>query len=180
MVSSETYSEVDNNLYHQLRAWANRRHPNEDLHSVTRSYWLVNQSGWVFASRKEDSFHTLRLRKHSETQITRHIKVQSTRSPYDGDLIYWSTRMGRHPQLPKRVASLLKAQKGKCNYCGLFFRDGDKLEIDHTVPKSLGGRDNYENLQLLHRHCHDVKTADDISTVGTQELDMDYLTQNPF
>jgi len=54
------------------------------------------------------------------------------------------------------------------------------MEIDHTVPKSLGGRGNYDNLQLLHRHCHDVKTADDISTVGTQELDVDYLTQNPF
>jgi RNA-directed DNA polymerase len=180
VVSSQTYSEVDNNLYHQLRAWAKRRHPNENLHSVTRNYWLVNQLGWVFASKKEDSHTTVRLRKHSETQINRHLKVQSTRSPYDGDLIYWSTRMGRHPQLPLRVASLLKTQKGKCNYCGLFFRDEDKLEIDHTVPKSLGGRDNYENLQLLHRHCHDVKTADDISTVGTQELDVDYLTQNPF
>jgi RNA-directed DNA polymerase len=88
--------------------------------------------------------------------------------------------MGRHPQLPSRVALLLKAQKGKCNYCGLFFRDGDKLEIDHTVPKSLGGGDNYDNRQLLHRHCHDVKTADDISVVGTQELDVDYLNQNPF
>jgi 5-methylcytosine-specific restriction endonuclease McrA len=71
-------------------------------------------------------------------------------------------------------------QAEKYRRCGLFFRDGDKMEIDHTVPKSLGGRGNYDNLQLLHRHCHDVKTADDISTVGTQELDVDYLTQNPF
>jgi RNA-directed DNA polymerase len=88
--------------------------------------------------------------------------------------------MGKHPQLAKRVASLLKAQKGKCNYCGLFFRDGDKIETDHIVPKSLGGKNNYDNFQLLHRHCHDVKTADDLSAVGIQELDVDYLNKNPF
>jgi RNA-directed DNA polymerase len=42
-----------------------------------------------------------------------------------------------------------------------FFKDGDSLEVDHIIPKSLGGKDMYENLQLLHRHCHDTKTASD-------------------
>ncbi|MCE2673997.1 MAG: HNH endonuclease [Microcystis sp. 53598_E5] len=26
-------------------------------------------------------------------------------------------------------------------------------------PLSLGGKDEYKNLQLLHRHCHDEKSA---------------------
>ncbi|MGB3510118.1 MAG: HNH endonuclease signature motif containing protein [Microcoleaceae cyanobacterium] len=29
------------------------------------------------------------------------------------------------------------------------------------MPKSKGGKDTYSNLQLLHRHCHDSKTASD-------------------
>ncbi|MFO7092648.1 HNH endonuclease, partial [Limnospira platensis] len=35
----------------------------------------------------------------------------------------------------------------------------DLIEIDHIVPRSQGGKDDYKNLQLLHRHCHDDKTA---------------------
>src|SRR5579884_3697556 len=33
------------------------------------------------------------------------------------------------------------------------------LEIDHIVPKSLGGTNTYGNCQVLHRHCHDQRHA---------------------
>jgi 5-methylcytosine-specific restriction endonuclease McrA len=59
------------------------------------------------------------------------------------------------------VAKLLKTQKGKCTHCGLFFREEDVLEVDHIIPESKGGKDEYKNLQILHRHCHDAKTAKD-------------------
>ncbi|MBA3531517.1 MAG: hypothetical protein H0T73_06295, partial [Ardenticatenales bacterium] len=49
--------------------------------------------------------------------IQRHIKVRSTKSPYDGDWLYWSTRLGRHPAIGPRVARLLKQQQGRCAYC---------------------------------------------------------------
>ena len=35
------------------------------------------------------------------------------------------------------------------------------MEIDHIIPKSKGGKKEYKNLQLLHRHCHDDKTTRD-------------------
>ena len=108
----------------------------------------------------------MRLKKHSETPIGRHIKVQGNRSPYDGDFLYWSTRMGKHPEISTRVTTLLKKQKGKCAHCKLFFRDGELIETDHKRPKSQGGRDSYAHLQLLHRHCHDVKTANDDKAGG--------------
>lgn len=71
--------------------------------------------------------------------------------------------MGTHPQMPKTKAKLLKQQKGKCSHCGLYFCEGDVLEEDHIIPRTKGGRNEYKNLQLLHRHCHDEKTAIDIS-----------------
>ncbi|MFL9453707.1 HNH endonuclease [Tolypothrix bouteillei VB521301_2] len=74
--------------------------------------------------------------------------------------------MGAHPEMPKRVATLLKQQKGKCAHCGLYFREEDVMEIDHKIPLSKGGKDEYKNLQLLHRHCHDIKTAEDGSVGG--------------
>ncbi|MCC5601749.1 HNH endonuclease [Nostoc favosum] len=35
------------------------------------------------------------------------------------------------------------------------------MEEDHIIPRALGGKDEYNNLQLLHRHCHDEKTFND-------------------
>lgn len=87
--------------------------------------------------------------------------MQGVRSPYDGDWIYWSLRIGKHPEIDARTATFLKRQKGKCAHCGLFFSDGDLLETGHITPKKEGGKDTYDNLQLLHRHCHDTKTAND-------------------
>ena len=99
--------------------------------------------------------------EHDQTPIKRHVKVQGDRSPFDGYWTYWNSRLGRHPEISIRVAKLLKKQQGKCWGCGLNFKDGDKLEIDHIIAKKEGGKDVYNNLQLLHRHCHDEKTARD-------------------
>jgi hypothetical protein len=49
----------------------------------------------------------------------------------------------------------------------LFFKDEDVMEIDHIIPKSKSGSDEHKNLQLLHRHCHDHKTAND-GSLGNQ------------
>ncbi len=76
--------------------------------------------------------------------------------------------MGKNPEMPTKVAKLLKAQKGKCNHCGLYFLQNDVMEVDHIIPKSKGGLDEYKNLQLLHRHCHDEKTARD-GSYGTHD-----------
>jgi RNA-directed DNA polymerase len=105
----------------------------------------------------------LYLIKHGQIKIVRHEKVNGEASPLDGNWLYWATRVGKHPELPNRVAWLLKRQEGKCSYCKLFFKDEDLMEIDHIIPKSLGGLDIKQNLQLLHRHCHDLKTQKDES-----------------
>ncbi len=48
-----------------------------------------------------------------------------------------------------------------CLCCGLNFRHEDLIDIDRIIPKSKGGKNQYDNLQALHRHCHDIKTASD-------------------
>ncbi len=126
---------------------------------MVKKYWqTVGGSNWVFATRSEGK-NPIRLLKHSAIEIKRHVKVKGESSPYDGNLVYWSSRMGNNPEMPKRVSTLLKKQKGKCAQCGLTFREGDVMEVDHRIPKSQGGKDSYDNWDLLHRHCHDTKTA---------------------
>lgn len=150
--SKSTYSSMDNLMYHKLRAWARRRHPNKNRHWIAHKYWLIGTGeGWVFASRNDQ--HPMRLFQHARTPIKRHIKVQGSRSPYDGDWIYWSCRMGHHPAVTLRVARLLKRQAGQCAHCGLYFFADDLMEVHH-MDKNQNNHKQV-NLALTHRHCHD-------------------------
>jgi RNA-directed DNA polymerase len=158
--ASRTFDKMTYLTYQKLRYWAKRRHPNWPMKRIVREYWRLEKGQWDFAPRKGH-----RLYEHRRTHIIRHAKVKGAKSPYDGDWTYWATRLGRHPELPKRVATLLHRQEGKCPWCGLYFKNDDEPEIDHILPKSQGGMDAYANWQLLHRHCHDQKTARDNLTV---------------
>lgn len=156
--SKEIFSTLDHEIFVKLKSWAQRRHPNKTGYWVSNRYWhTIGNNNWVFGYAKGEEI--IRLQSYSSVPIKRHTKVKGKASPFDGDLIYWSTRLGKHPEMPLRKAKLLKRQKGKCLHCGLYFKDGDLLEIDHIHPKAKGGKDCYENWQLLHRHCHDEKTA---------------------
>jgi RNA-directed DNA polymerase len=158
-VSSVIFQKLDCLMYQKLSAWANRRHPSKGREWVAKKYWqTIGESNWNFATKGKVP---LRLLGHDEIPIIRHVKVKCEASPYDGNLVYWSSRLGNNPEMPTRVSKLLKRQKGKCAYCDMFFIENVVLEIDHRIPISQGGKDSYDNWQLLHRHCHDTKTTSD-------------------
>lgn len=159
--SKETFSHCDHILYLQLKRWAERRHPMKSKKWVKNKYWHTEKDrNWVFGV-KESGEIIFSLTEHNETPIVRHTKVKGNLSPFDGDFLYWSSRRGKYPGTPSSTAKMLKSQKGKCNYCGLYFKEEDLIEKDHIIPTSKGGKDTYKNLQLLHRHCHDKKSRTD-------------------
>jgi RNA-directed DNA polymerase len=163
----KAFANVDHQMFQMLLRWAKRRHRNKPMKWIVRKYWRFQDKGkWDFAPPEGK-----RLSQHREKTIEEHIKVKGNRSPFDGDWVYWATRMGKHPELSRKEATLLKRQHGRCNFCGLYFKDGDLWEIDHITPKVFGGKEEYKNLQLLHRHCHDQKTSRDGSAglQGTQD-----------
>lgn len=147
VVSKEIFSKIDMLIFQKLRAWAFRRHPNKGRTWIANKYWHPETGKWIFGTNKE------RLFKLSDIPIKRHVKVQGIRSPYDGDWIYWSTRMGKSPETPIRIAKLLKVQNGKCPHCGLNFRPEDNMEVHHLDRNR--NNNTVKNLVLLHRHCHD-------------------------
>ena len=162
-------SKQDNLTYLKLRRWAKRRCGN--INDGHIKYWTsIGNNNWVFATR-EGTANPLRLLNHSEfaCSSTDYVKVKGDKSPYDGDTVYWSKRLGIHPQMPNRKAKLLKLQKGICPWCGLSFQEWDVLEVDHKIPRALSGKDEYKNLQLLHRHCHDEKTALDLIEIRKKD-----------
>ena len=163
--SKKVFTKLDHLIWWKLFKWAKRRHNNKGTKWITDRYWQsIGGDNWVFATRLEGS-NPLRLLKHSSVEIQRYVKVKGEASPYDGNLVYWSSRMGKHPEMPVRTASLLKKQKGKCAHCGLWFNEEDVIEHDHIIPKATGGKDEYKNWQLLHRHCHDEKIKHDLKLI---------------
>jgi RNA-directed DNA polymerase len=152
--SKATYSKVDHLIYDKLRAWGKSRVKGDG--NWYNKYWLTVDTNKRFRTNEGHE-----LISHSDTAIVRHVKVKGEVSPYNGDWSYWSTRRGTYPGIPTREAKLLKKQKGRCSHCGLYFTESDIVEVDHIIPKSLGGKDADSNYQLLHRHCHDTKTATD-------------------
>jgi RNA-directed DNA polymerase len=156
-VSQAVYNRLDHLAWIKLRHWARWRHPRKSIAWVTRRYWPRLGARLTFATSATEP-EAVNLRAPSEVTITRHVKVQGNRSPYDGDWVYWSTRQGRHPTVSSQLARLLKTQRGRCRYCGLFFQHDDRIEVDHIHGTHRDSR--YANLQALHGHCHDVKTRE--------------------
>ena len=163
VVSKQTFNKLDYLTYQKLRAWAIRRCTNSNKTEIADKYWRrLRKDNWCFSTHEG-----LKLSRYKDTPIKTHIKVEGKSSPYDGNLVYWCIRMGKHPEMTKRLASLLKFQKGRCTHCGLFFKSDDLIEVHHITPRSNGGKDKWDNLQALHRHCHDEKTAIDLQS-GTK------------
>ncbi len=154
------FSRLDRILYLRLRRWAKRQ--TGSTNKGHQKYWhTISERKWVFATRPSSDALELVTYIEVHSSVNDYVKVLAAKSPYDGDLIYWSQRLSKHPQMPSRKSLLLQQQKGKCTWCNLHFQNGDVLEIDHIKPISCGGKNEWENIQLLHRHCHDEKTTTD-------------------
>jgi RNA-directed DNA polymerase len=167
--SKQTFSKCDYILFSQLRAWARYRTGKWNSKTLDK-YWHHTDGRLTFLTKDG-----VKLISHSQTPIVRHVKIRGNKSYFDGDIIYWSSRTGNHPELPNRVARLLKKYQGKCPECGLMFVGDDLIEVDHKIPKKDGGKDKFDNLQPLHRHCHDVKTARDMAntSIPKQEIELE-------
>lgn len=85
--------------------------------------------------------------KYSENRF---VNVKGDKSPFDGDLTYWSKRNNvLHDGV---IAKTLRKQSHSCGHCGLKFLEGEKVELHHID----GNHNNWKpkNLLAIHRSCH--------------------------
>ena len=100
-----------------------------------------------YSSKKlqDQAFPTVPYSEH------RHILVKGEKSPYDGDITYWSRRNSKlYDGLTART--ILK-QSHKCGMCGLKLLSDEKVHLHHAD----GNHNNWEfkNLLVVHESCHD-------------------------
>jgi RNA-directed DNA polymerase len=178
VVAKRTFASCDYKLMGTLTRWAGRRHSRKSARWVVNKYWRRGQTGRLEFSTPDG----LSLAHHADRPIRRHVKVRGTASPYDGNLVYWAQRLQDHPLTTGRIVILLKCQHGLCSRCGLLLTDRDSIEVDHIIPRSCGGVHDLTNMQVLHGHCHDQKSAEDGSLAQRRQRgihDKDHLAEEP-
>jgi RNA-directed DNA polymerase len=81
----------------------------------------------------------------------KHINVKGDKSPYDGDIGYWSERKSKHYN--GHTSKAIKKQNRKCAACGLSFMGEERVHLHHVD----GNHDNWDkkNLVAIHESCHD-------------------------
>ena len=62
--------------------------------------------------------------------------------------------------------SILQRDNWLCQVCHV----ADASEVDHIVPKSLGGSDDADNLQAICRDCHIEKTQKEAKNAQKQQF----------
>lgn len=93
--------------------------------------------------------------------ISAYTPVKGAKSPFDGDYVYWSKRLGSYARAGDFHSKVLKNQKYLCPLCNkqFYFTEEIVYQMDHKIPTSQGGSNQKDNLQAVHIWCHQSKTG---------------------
>jgi RNA-directed DNA polymerase len=81
----------------------------------------------------------------------KHINVKRNKSPYDGDMVYWSERNSK--LYDGSTSKALKRQNHSCKSCGLQFVGDERVHLHHVDGNHKNWKQN--NLVAIHESCHD-------------------------
>jgi RNA-directed DNA polymerase len=147
--SKQAFSKLNHLLWIRLLRWGVRRHRMFGTNWVVNKYWkTVKGRKWTFTDGEST------LSTHDTFQAgLKFIKVKGNKSPFDGDTEYWQKRTEKviNGNLKRK---LLITQKGNCSVCNSCINLEDVTDIHHIIPKSKGGKNEFKNLTLIHKHCH--------------------------
>lgn len=170
------FSKLTHLIFQKLRAWVFRRDTRNGRLTIKKRYFpsgcsykydgSTHQDNWVLVGRQKNKIGIIRqvyLPHMVWVKSRKHVKIQNDQTPFNHQM-YWAMRSAKYSPYPLRVRNLLKRQKQRCLICKRVFTELDSTtwEVDHITPRSQGGKDEYKNLQLLHKDCHLQKTRPDL------------------
>ena len=138
-----------------VRGWRNY-HKYCKMNGSKFNLWSLNErTRQVFIRQKTINKHqAVELVKIAFPAIryseNKFVSVRGDKSPFDGDIIYWSKR--KNLLYHGYTAKALQKQKHICGHCGLHFVDDERVELHHINGKHNDWDRN--NLLAVHRSCH--------------------------
>ena len=138
-----------------VRGWRNY-HKYCKMDGSRFSLWSLSHRAFkVFLKQESINRHrAVKLIKNAFPTVgyseNRFVSVRGEKSPFDGDINYWSKRNSKY--YDGATANTLRKQNHSCGHCGLKFLDEEKVELHHID----GNHNNWDdkNLLAIHRSCH--------------------------
>lgn len=139
-----------------VRGWRNY-HKFCKMDGSRNSLWHISHRTFkVFNKEAKNNHHSSKklidmafpATPHSENAF---VNVQGEKSPFDGDLTYWSERNSK--LYDGETSKALKRQNHKCGHCGMKMLPGETVHLHHVD----GNHQNWKtkNLLAVHESCHD-------------------------
>lgn len=157
IINNSNYGATDKakNLAPVVRGWRNyHRYCKMDDKSFSL-YHIQNRAYKVFNKETKQNRQTSKklLDKAFPTvpySENRHVNVKGDKSPFDGDITYWSERNSK--LYYGETSKALKRQNHTCGYCGLKTLNDEKVHLHHID----GNHNNWKinNLLAVHQSCH--------------------------
>jgi len=150
IVSKQTFSYVDFQIYKALWKWCRRRHSKKGKWWIsTRYFHKVGTRNWVFAAENQKGELT-RLIIAADTKIIRHTKIRQGANPYDPEWqTYFEEREGdklfEGMSGRKVLKKMWSNQKSKCTLCG--------DEVNKTTGWKMHLNENNKK-EIVHPECH--------------------------
>lgn len=121
------------------------------------SLWHINHRAWKVFNKetKLNRFQVNDLIKKAFPTVSysenKHVNVKGEKSPFDGDLTYWSERNSK--LYDNETSKALKRQNHTCGFCKLKFLSDERVHLHHID----GNHENWKksNLIAVHESCHD-------------------------
>jgi RNA-directed DNA polymerase len=161
--SSRTFAYVDDRIYHMLRAWCRKRHPNKGWKWIKQKYFQTQgHRHWIFHGtvRLQDKDCPIQLMKAQAVPIRDHVLIRTAVNPYDPQ---WEGYLENRQRwrLEQTSAgraillSLWRTQHGICGHCtDALLPDRSTWCVHYRTPRCQGGLKASPNMELVHWHCH--------------------------
>ncbi len=139
-----------------VRGWRNY-HRFCDMSGTRDSLWFLNHRTYMVFNKetKNDRESSIKLVRKAFPTIPQsqgtHVMVKGDKSPYDGNLTYWSERNSK--LYDGNTSKALKKQNHSCGHCGMKLISDEQVHLHHID----GNHDNWKpkNLLVVHESCHD-------------------------
>ena len=119
-------------------------------------YFMQKRAFKVFnREKKQNRYTSKKLLNQAFPTVSysenKFVNVKGDKSPYNGDIAYWSARNSK--LYDGQTSSALKRQNHSCAACGLKFTSEEEVHLHHID----GNHENWkrDNLVAIHESCHD-------------------------
>lgn len=155
-----------------VRGWRNY-HRNCKMDGSRFSLWhLANRTWKIFNKEAKLNRHIVTgLVKRAFPNVpyseNQHSNVTGDKSPYDGDITYWSKRNSK--LYDGSTAKTLRKQNHKCGHCGYPFLGEERVHLHHIDGNHSNWKPN--NLVAVHESCHDYIHMSNPQRIDCREPD---------